>query len=177
MKKTILVISFIMIISSYLTAEAYPPENWNPSLVNAAQQASEENKYLLLNFTGSDWCIWCTRLRDQVFSTDDFKDWADENAVLVYLDFPSERELPQNQITHNSYLQQFLGVKGYPSIWLFDNDFTPLLVTGYREGGSEKYITHLENDRLDIEADQISQFKVQMKDFIETYLKPLNVTP
>ncbi|MBN2659341.1 MAG: thioredoxin family protein [Spirochaetales bacterium] len=177
MKKTILLISFMLIISFLLTAETYPPENWNPSLVHAAQQAEEEGKYLLLNFTGSDWCIWCSRLRDQVFSTADFENWADENAVLVYLDFPQERELSQNQMTQNAYLQQFLGVKGYPSIWLLDSDLTPLLVTGYQEGGSEKYIAHLENDRLDIEADQVSQFKVQMKDFIETYLKPLNVTP
>lgn len=176
MKKTIMGFLLMLIMSISLWAsDNYPPENWNPSFTSVVKQAAAEDKYILLNFTGSDWCIWCKRLWKEVFSTDDFKDWADKNAVLAYLDFPSERELSQNQKTQNSYLQQFLGVKGYPSIWLLDSDLTPLLITGYKEGGVDSYLSHLENDRTELKEDQIDQFKAQMASFIEEYIAPLNL--
>jgi len=174
-KRLLLLLSILIISTSFLAAQQYPPKGWNADFADAVEQAAEEDKYLLLNFTGSDWCVWCHRLSDEVFNTSEFDQWVKENAVLVFLDFPSSIDLSDAQRTQNGYLQQFLGVQGYPSIWLLDSDLTPLLVTGYQEGGADSYINHLENDRLNIEAAKEEEFKNQMSGFIKDYIEPLNL--
>ncbi|MCK7526322.1 MAG: thioredoxin family protein [Ignavibacteriales bacterium] len=42
--------------------------NWEENLETALQKAKTENKAVLVNFTGSDWCVWCQRLSAEVFS-------------------------------------------------------------------------------------------------------------
>ncbi|MCZ6701991.1 MAG: thioredoxin family protein [Ignavibacteria bacterium] len=52
------------------------------------ETTKEENKAVLVNFTGSDWCKWCFKLSGEVFSQDEFKEYAYENLILVKVDFP-----------------------------------------------------------------------------------------
>ena len=54
----------------------------------AKTQAKAENKKILLDFTGSDWCGWCKKLEAEVFSQQAWKDYAAKHLVLVELDFP-----------------------------------------------------------------------------------------
>ena len=61
---------------------------WLDDYHKAQDEAKTSHKLLLLNFTGSDWCGWCIRLDQDVFSQSDFKDYAGKNLVLVELDFP-----------------------------------------------------------------------------------------
>ena len=63
-------------------------EGWETNFKKALARAKAENKYVLLNFSGSDWCGWCTKLDKEVFSRQAFKDYARENLILVLLDFP-----------------------------------------------------------------------------------------
>ena len=98
-------------------------------------------------FTGSDWCGWCIRLQKEVFKTPEFTKWANENVVLVELDFPRRTpQLPEIQ-KQNSELQQFFAIQGYPTIWLVnatlvDNklNFEKLGSTGYVAGGPAAWI-------------------------------------
>jgi len=128
-------------------AEAYPPEGWTSDILAAIQESEKTGKEILLNFTGSDWCIWCHRLRDEVFYTKEFKKYADENLILVFLDFPNGIKQSDEVIKQNQVLASVFGVQGYPTIWLMDSTLLPLMKTGYREGGSEAYIAHLKGDR------------------------------
>ena len=61
---------------------------WYTNLEEAVKIATVNQKSILVDFTGSDWCIWCHRLDDEVFSKKEFSDWAKKNLVLVKLDFP-----------------------------------------------------------------------------------------
>jgi len=61
---------------------------WLDDYHKAQDEAKSSHKLLLLNFTGSDWCGWCIRLDQDVFSQSDFKDYANKNLVLLELDFP-----------------------------------------------------------------------------------------
>jgi thioredoxin-related protein len=61
---------------------------WIDDYHKAQDEAKSSHKLLLLNFTGSDWCGWCIRLDQDVFSQSDFKDYAIKNLVLLELDFP-----------------------------------------------------------------------------------------
>ena len=57
--------------------------DWKENLEQAVAQAKKENKAVLVNFTGSDWCIWCKRLNSEVFKQKEFEDYAKKNLVLV----------------------------------------------------------------------------------------------
>lgn len=61
---------------------------WLDDYHKAQEEAKASHKLLFLNFTGSDWCGWCIRLDQDVFSKSDFKDYASKNLVLLELDFP-----------------------------------------------------------------------------------------
>ena len=151
----------------------YPPAGWTASITDAVRQAQAENKMLLLDFTGSDWCVWCHKLNDEVWSTKEFQDWAKDNVVKVFLDFPKGIEQSQDTQLQNYVLSQALGVEGYPTIWLLDSDLTPLLRTGYREGGGAAYVSHLSGDRFDLAPDVQEKFRTGLKQIIEQYVGPL----
>lgn len=104
------------------SAPAYTAENegWLVNLDEAYSQHEETGKPILANFTGSDWCGWCKRLTKSVFVHDEFKEWADENVILLELDFPRRKSLPSDIKQQNAGLQQAFGVRGYPTIWVFD---------------------------------------------------------
>jgi protein disulfide-isomerase len=79
----------------------------------------------MANFTGSDWCGWCKRLTASVFSKEEFKQWADENVVLLELDFPRRKQIPAKYRQQNMNLQKAFKITGYPTIWVFDLNKDP----------------------------------------------------
>ena len=64
---------------------------------DAKKIAAEKNELILLNFSGSDWCIPCIKLHKNIIETDDFKQLQADN-VIVYLnaDFPRNK---RNQLS------------------------------------------------------------------------------
>lgn len=49
-------------------------ELWQTDFHAAKDKAKADNKLLLVDFTGSDWCPWCKKLHEEVFEKDAFKD-------------------------------------------------------------------------------------------------------
>lgn len=94
-------------------------EGWLVDVNEAYEKSRETGKPIMANFTGSDWCGWCKKLTKSVFSKSEFKEWAEDNVVLLELDFPKRKKLPENIKKQNIGLQQALGVRGYPTIWVF----------------------------------------------------------
>ena len=43
---------------------------WQTDFEAAKAQAKAEKKIMLVDFTGSDWCGWCIKLKDEVFEKD-----------------------------------------------------------------------------------------------------------
>ena len=117
---------------------------WTDNYEEALALAKAENRILLLDFTGSDWCGWCKRLDAEVFEKSDFKDYAKANLVLVKLDFPRGFSLKKKVAEQNEKLAKEFGITGYPSIILVDPDGKKIQKTGYQEGGAEAYVAHLE---------------------------------
>jgi len=56
-------------------------KGWTEDLDLAMKFAARTKRPIVLDFTGSDWCGWCIKLHDEVFSKDAFKDYADKNLV------------------------------------------------------------------------------------------------
>lgn len=119
--------------------------NWEENLETALQKAKAENKAVLVNFTGSDWCQWCIRLSDEVFSKSEFEDYAEDNLILVRLDFPRSIEQSAETKLYNNQLAQRYGVQGFPTILLFNSQGKMVLQTGYLPGGPVTYVDHLKN--------------------------------
>jgi len=79
---------------------------WETDLEKAKQSAKAEHKFILLNFSGSDWCGPCIRMHKDIFDNAAFTDYAKDNLILVNADFPrlKKHELPKEQQTKNDQL-------------------------------------------------------------------------
>ena len=64
---------------------------WLTDTKTALEKARQENKAVLLDFTGSDWCGWCMKLKSEVFDQPEFAQFAQANLVLVEVDFPKRK--------------------------------------------------------------------------------------
>ena len=121
---------------------------WVTDFEKAKATAAAEGKDLLIDFTGSDWCGWCIKLRKEVFDLDAFKTAGPKNFVLVELDFPQNKsKLSKETQEQNAKLQTQFGIQGFPSIVLADAQGRPYAQTGYQAGGPDKYLPHLDELR------------------------------
>jgi len=121
---------------------------WTMDFAAAKAKARAEKKDLLINFSGSDWCGWCIKLDSEVFSKQAFLDEAKKHFVLVVLDFPRDTsKLPQQIRQQNARLAEHYRIQGYPTVILADATGRPYAATGYREGGVEPYLAHLQELR------------------------------
>jgi thioredoxin-related protein len=114
---------------------------WLTDLEAAKKQAAAEKKGILVAFIGSDWCVWCKRLEKEVFSTDEFK--AQKDFVLVALDFPREKTLPEDVRARNEALRKDWKTGGFPAVVLLNAEGRPYARTGYLPGGPKKYLDNL----------------------------------
>ena len=115
---------------------------WLTDFEAAKKQAAAEKKPILMFFTGSDWCIWCQRLHEDVLDEDEFKDFS-KKLVLLELDFPQEKELPEALKKQNAELSEQFGVDGYPCTVVLEPDGKTEL--GRLSGYSKEYIEKIQN--------------------------------
>lgn len=134
---------FLTLVGAFLSC-GLQAQHWETDFEAALKKAKAENKVVLVNFTGSDWCGWCKRLQREVFMEDTFKTYAAQNLVLLELDFPKYKQLPESQQRKNRELANKYGIRGFPTVLLMDEDEGVLLQTGYKAGGAEAYVKHLE---------------------------------
>lgn len=92
---------------------------WHTDLMKVHEMSMATHKPIFGFFTGSDWCGWCHKLERDVFSKPEFISWAKANVILLELDFPRAKQLPQELQQQNNSLQQAFQVQGYPTIWYF----------------------------------------------------------
>ena len=135
-------------------------EQWLTSLEEAQKIAKKENKAILVNFSGSDWCYWCQKLDKEVFSTPVWK--KQTKFVLVMIDAPKDKsKLSIQQQQYNAKMQKKFLIQGFPTILLLDAEGVAYATTGYKKGGGEVYLKHL--DELDKIREQIADLKQKIK--------------
>ncbi|NQT26476.1 thioredoxin family protein [candidate division KSB1 bacterium] len=116
---------------------------WGEDYEAALKEANKDGKYLLLNFGGSDWCVWCKRLDGEVFSQDAFNTWAKDNLVLLMVDSPRAKKQDDKVVQQNNVLKRKYAIRGFPTIILLNPEGELAAQTGYQQGGPEKYVEHL----------------------------------
>lgn len=118
---------------------------WLTDLPKAQAEAKKDGKLVMLDFTGSDWCGWCMKLKKEVFDLKEFKDYADKKLVLVEVDFPQKKKLSADQVKANDALQAKYKIEGYPTIIVLDGDGKKVGQLGYLKGGPKAFIAELES--------------------------------
>ena len=93
---------------------------WHTDLNEVHELSQKSGKPIFGFFTGSDWCGWCHKLQREVFAKPAFVTWAQENVILLELDFPRKTQLPEELAAQNRNLQQAFNVTGYPTVWIFN---------------------------------------------------------
>ncbi len=139
------IVAFLSISFSLFGFSASAGEAWLTDLEAAQAKAKAENKSILVDFTGSDWCGWCIKLDEEVFSQADFKEYAEAELVLVEIDFPRKKQISDELSAKNEELAKKYGVRGFPTILLLSPDGEILGRTGYQRGGAAEYVTHIKD--------------------------------
>jgi len=116
---------------------------WQTNFQAAQAKAKAQKKILLVAFTGSDWCPWCKKLKAEVFDKQPFASAAHKRFVLVQIDFPHEKKLPNELKEQNGKLAKKYKIGAYPSVLLLQPDGELIAHTGYSDGGAKDYVKQL----------------------------------
>jgi len=142
MKRNILNLLFLSLAISLFA------QDWHTDFAEAKDLASKGDKKIILVFQGSDWCAPCIRLEREVWSTEEFKRYAEENYVMLQADFPRKKQnaLEAKQQEQNKMLAETYNQSGYfPYVVILDNNGKVLGTTGYKKMKPAAYIEHLES--------------------------------
>ncbi|MDC6367358.1 MULTISPECIES: thioredoxin family protein [Flavobacteriaceae] len=122
-------------------------QEWHMNYADAVKQASEEDKPIILVFSGSDWCAPCIRLKRHILDSEEFKSYAATHYVLYKADFPRKKknQLSEKITNSNRSLAEKFNPKGYfPLVVVLDKKETVLGKTGfYTKPSPEDYIALL----------------------------------
>ena len=144
METKILLMAAVAALAGAVSAATSTPAGWTDDFEAAKKQAAAENKLLLVDFSGSDWCGWCKKLDREVFAKPEFLAGVKKDFVLVMVDSPNDKKLlSEKAAAQNPKLVEKYDVHGFPTVLIMDADGTVLDKTGYRDGGPEKYLEHL----------------------------------
>ncbi len=125
----------------FVVTTAFAGDGWQTDFKAASAQATKENKMMLLDFTGSDWCGWCIKLDKDTFSKPEFQKFAAENLILVEVDFPQGKPQSDELKKQNAELEAKFGVQGYPTLVLLNSEGKEVARNvGYLRGGPEGFI-------------------------------------
>ncbi len=103
-----------LVLLSFVMASNANAQYWGHDYARAIDTAKNEKKFILVNFSGSDWCGPCIRLHKEVFTTEVFLKVANEKLVLLNADFPryKKNQLPAAQQKINDSLAEQFNNKG-----------------------------------------------------------------
>ncbi len=104
---------------------------WLTKMDRAQEEAAETGLPILMLFTGTTWCPYCVKLEKEVFAEKEFKAFADQNLVLLILDFGPGGS-PKNR--KDGELAKQFSVSGFPTYFLVDASGKKLASGGYQSG-------------------------------------------
>jgi thioredoxin-related protein len=143
MKRT--AIFFLLVCIPLIGMDA---QNWLTDFDQAKEIAENQDRQILLVFSGSDWCAPCIRLERNIWQSQEFIDFAREHYVLLRADFPRSRKkrLPDDQMKKNEVLAEKYNARGFfPLVVLLNSGGSVLGTTGYKDASPSEYIEVLKS--------------------------------
>lgn len=126
-----------------------PKVEWQGDFEAAKAQANKEHKLILINFSGSDWCGPCIRLRKEILESSTFENYATDHLVLVRADFPRQKknQPAKDQIKRNEALADKYNAEGkFPYTLLVDENGKVLKAwDGFPDETPERFVWDIES--------------------------------
>jgi thioredoxin-related protein len=123
---------------------------WGTNFEAAQNEAKLNNKLILVNFSGSDWCAPCKRMKSDIFDSETFNAYAAAHLQLVSVDFPRNKKykLSKEQVEHNEMLAERYNPNGtFPFTILLDNEGNILKTwEGMPKGNAGDFVEALQHN-------------------------------
>jgi len=113
---------------------------WYEKLDDAIAASAKSGKPILADFTGSDWCLGCKLLKNEVFGTAEFASWAAESVVLLEVDMPFSTPQSPELKKQNEDLCAKFAIEGFPTLLILDDKLKKLGQFTYVPGGPKAFI-------------------------------------
>lgn len=133
---------FITVLVLAITSFGFA-QDWNYNFEEAKTLAKEQNKDIVIIFSGSDWCAPCIKLDKNIWQSDAFKKESADKWILVKANFPRKKanQLSEEQEAHNRSLAEKYNLEGsFPLVVLLDKDGKVLGKMGFKNVTPEEYI-------------------------------------
>jgi protein disulfide-isomerase len=139
----------VCLLTAFCVVQARGAEpNWLTDFAKAKALAKAGKKMILLDFTGSDWCPPCKRLKKEVFSASEFAEFAKDYLVLVEVDFPRSKAQSEELKSANEALAVQYDIEGYPTVIVLSSAGKEIKRLEYDGGGAKKFVAQLEKLRV-----------------------------
>ena len=121
------------------------PSGWGEDFAAAQKAAAAGDKYILLAFSGSDWCGWCIKMDKEIYSDKKFVRAAKKSFELVMVDSPQDQNiLSPLAKKQNPGLVKKYRIRGFPTSILVHPDGTEAKrFGGFQRGGPEAFLEAL----------------------------------
>ena len=134
----------ILLVLNYVQAQ-----DITTNMNDAIRQAQENDKRIMMVFSGSDWCKPCIQLKKEVLGSSIFQDFRVSHLIHLELDFPysKQRKLSKQQKQHNESLAETYNPEGsFPKVLILDADRQVQGTVIYKKGlHPEDFIRQIEN--------------------------------
>lgn len=118
-------------------------QKWVNNFETAKKIAKEENKNIIMIFSGSDWCTPCIRLDKNIWQSQEFKEESTNNWVTMKLNFPRKKanQLPADEEKHNRELAEKYNKEGnFPLVVILNPEGKVLGKLGFKNVSPSEYI-------------------------------------
>jgi thioredoxin-related protein len=118
-------------------------QDWQTDFESAKKLATDQDKNIIIVFSGSDWCAPCIKLDKNIWQSDAFKNQSANDWILLKADFPRKKanELSKDQTAHNRKLAEKYNIEGsFPLVVLVDKNGKVQGKMGFKNVSPEEYI-------------------------------------
>lgn len=137
---------YIVVFLFFIGSAVSFSQEWQVSYDEAVSCAKDQNKPIILVFSGSDWCAPCIKLDKEIWQSEEFKKYSDKNYILYKADFPRKKnnKLAEELEQQNKALADLYNPKGhFPLVVMLNDNEKVLGQTAYKKLSPTEYVSHL----------------------------------
>jgi thioredoxin-related protein len=111
---------------------------------DSVEKSKEEDKKILLIFSGSDWCTLCIQLNEEVFESLKIVDSIEKKYIIHKADFPRRKKLSKTKLKDNESLAEKYNPTGiFPKIIVIDPVDNSITTINYYPGKEKEFLDNL----------------------------------
>lgn len=133
----------LLLLFGFMISNFVLSQDWQYNFDEAKKLATEQDKNIIIVFSGSDWCAPCIKLDKNIWQSDAFQKESEKEWIIVKADFPRKKAntLSKEQTEHNRKLAEKYNVDGsFPLVVVLDKNGKVLGKMGFKNVSPEEYI-------------------------------------